>query len=194
MFNETPVSLCRTALGILGVEANISNIDDPSPHNIWEQRCAQVYRRVILTSLALYMPSFAITPKPVKIPRSTDGEFKVPADSLKVLSVNGLCGDDIHEIGGTIQVDFPIRKDEIEIEYVKMIEQTGLWSPEFQSLVPYDLAVDLAPFLSDSGKLSQAIQLRDRKRAEMGGINAQRVRMKRRFKPLWQHKWPFPIR
>lgn len=194
MFNESKVSLCNIALGLIGVEEEVANIDNPSPENIWEQRCAKIYRRTLLLCLGLYMPSFAITPNPVRITRSTDGSFKIPADSLKILSVNEFCGDDIHEIGGEIQCDYPLHGDTIEVEYVRAVEQTGLWSPEFQSLFPYDLAVALAPYLSDSGKLQQAISLRDRKRAEVGGLNAQRVRLKRRYKGIYKSKWPFPIR
>lgn len=194
MFNETPVSLCNRALGILGVEEDVANIDDPSPNNVWEQRCKREYRTALALALVEYMPSFAITPRGVRINRNADGAFRTPADSLKVIEVNGLCGDDIHEIGGEIQCDYPLHGDCIEIKYVKLIEQTGLWSPEFQALFPFELAVKLAPYLSDSGKLSQAMTLRDRMRAETGGVNAQRVRIKRRHKDIWKDKWPFPYR
>lgn len=194
MFNQTPVSLCRRALALLGIEADVSNIENPSPDNVWEQRCAEVYRPTLIYSLALYMPTFAITPNPVKIPRSPDGSFKIPAESLKILTVNNQCGDDIHEIGGTIQSDYPLNGDFVEITYIRLVEQTGLWSPEFQVLFPYELAPELAVYLSDSGKLQQAIALRDRKRAESGGLNAQRVRLKRRYKDIWKKKWPFPLR
>ena len=105
MFNETPVSLCNKALSLIGVEDEVSNIEDPSPQSVWEQRCAKVYRPTLQVALALYMPSFAVTPRPVKIARSGDGTFKIPAESLKILSVDGYCGDDIHEIGGEIQCD-----------------------------------------------------------------------------------------
>lgn len=192
MLNETKASLCTIALGLIGVEEDVADIDNPT--TVWEQRCAKVYRRTLLLCLGIYMPSFAITPKPVKITRSADGSFKIPADSLKIISVNKMCGDDIHEIGGEIQCDYPLHGNTIEVEYVKAEERTGMWSPEFQSLFPYDLAVALAPYLSDSGKLQQAIQLRDRKRAEVGGLNAQRVRLKRRYKEVWKEKWPFPLR
>jgi len=197
MFNETPVSLCNRALGILGVERTISNpsfLDDPASDAVWEQRCSQVYRRTLQLSLALFMPTFALTPHPVKITQTGDGRWLIPAESLKIISADGHSGDDIHEIGGEIKMDIPPLDQTIEVEYIRMVEQTGLWSPEFQNLFPYELAVELAVFLSDAGKLTTAIQLRDRKRAECGGLNAQRVRMKRRYKPLWKHKWPFPIR
>lgn len=194
MFNETPVSLCRTALGLLGIDANVNNIEDPSPNNIWEKRCSEAYRRTLIYSLTWYMPTFAITPHPVKIPRSPDGTFKIPAESLKIFKVNQFEGDDIHEIGGEIICDYPLHGDHCEIKYVKLIEQTGLWSIEFQELFPYELAAVLAPYLSDSGKLAQSIQLRDRKRLESGGINAGRVRVKRSYKQLYDKKWKFPRR
>lgn len=194
MFNESKVSLCNIALGLIGVEDEVSDIDNPSETNVWEQRCNKVYRRTLLLALGLYMPSFAITPNPVKIPRSADGSFKIPSDSLKIISVNDYSGDDIHEIGGEIQCDYPLHGDSIEVKYVKAVEQTGMWSPEFQALFPYELAVALAPYLSDAGKLNQAIVLRDKKRAEFGGLNAQRVRLKRRYKETWKKKWNFPLR
>lgn len=193
MNNETPASLCCIALGILGVEDQVFNIDEPDPENVWEQRAKLIYKQILRKTLASFMPSFAITPNPVKIARNTNGEHRTPADCLKLLSVDGMSGDDIHDFGGVIHCDFPVG-DTIEIEYVRLIEETGLWSPEFQFYFPYELAVGFAGFLNDKGKRADAVALKNQALADMGGVNAQRVRMKRRYKAIYKKKWHFPVR
>lgn len=193
MYNETPASMCNIALGLLGVEAQVFNIDDPDQENPWEQRANLIYNQILRKTLASFMPAFAITPKPVKIAKNGDGEHRTPADCLKLLSVDGMTGDDIHDFGGVIHCDFPVG-DTIEIEYVRMIDATGKWSPEFQFYFPYELAVGFAGFLNDKGKRSEAVALKNAALADMGGVNAQRVRLKRRFKDIYKKKWHFPVR
>lgn len=194
MYNQTYAELCMIALSYIGVEADVCNIEDPSADNPWEQRCKRHFMPLLKTCIATFMPMFALTPKPVRIVRSNDGEFKIPADCLKVLSVNGMSGDDIHEIGGTIQCDYGEFGNVIDIEYIRLVLETAYWTPEFLALFPYELAAELAPYLNDAGKLNKAIQLRDMKRRELGGLNAQRVRLKQRNKGIYKKKWHFPVR
>lgn len=193
MNNETPASLCNIALGILGVEAQVFNIDDPDPENPWEQRANLIYRQILRKTLASFMPAFAITPNPVKITKNTNGEHRTPADCLKLLSVDGMTGDDIHDFGGVIHCDFPLGPT-IEVEYVRQVEDTALWSPEFQFYFPYELAVGFAGFLNDKSKRADAVALKNAALADMGGVNAQRVRLKRRYKAIYKKKWHFPVR
>lgn len=193
MYNETPASMCNIALGILGVEDQVFNIDDPDPENVWEKRANLIYNQILRKTLASFMPTFAITPIPVKIAKSGDGEHRTPADCLKLLEVDGMSGDDIHDYGGVIHCDFPVG-DTIEIKYVRMVDETGLWSPEFQFYFPYELAVGFAGFLNDKSKRADAVALKNAALADMGGVNAQRVRLKRRFKDIYKKKWHFPVR
>lgn len=193
MNNETPASLCNMALGILGVEDQIFNIDNPDADNPWEQRANLIYRSTLRKTLASFMPTFAITPEPVKIVKNTRGQHKTPADCLKLLSVDGMSGDDIHDFGGVIHCDFPVGPT-IEITYVRLVEDTALWSPEFQFYFPYELAIVFAGFLNDKGKRADAVALKNAVLADMGGVNAQRVRLKRRFKDIYKKKWHFPVR
>lgn len=193
MSNETPATMCNIALGILGVEDQVFNIDDPDPENVWEKRANLIYNQILRKTLASFMPAFAITPEPVKIAKSGDGEHRTPADCLKLLEVDGMSGDDIHDYGGVIHCDFPVG-DTIEIKYVRLIQETGLWSPEFQFYFPYELAVGFAGFLNDKSKRADAVALKNAALADMGGVNAQRVRMKRRFKEIYKKKWHFPVR
>lgn len=193
MYNETPASMCNIALGLLGVEAEVFNIDNPDAENPWEQRANLIYNQILRKTLASFMPAFAITPVPVKIAKNTDGLHRTPADCLKLLSVDGMSSDDIHDFGGVIHCDFPVG-DTIEITYVRMIDETGRWSPEFQFYFPYELAVGFAGFLNDKGKRADAIALKNAALADMGGVNAQRVRMKRRYKDIYKKKWHFPVR
>lgn len=193
MYNETPASMCNIALGILGVEDQVFNIDDPDPENVWEKRANLIYNQILRKTLASFMPTFAITPNPVKIAKSGDGEHRTPADCLKLLEVDGMSGDDIHDYGGVIHCDFPVG-DTIEIKYVRMVDETGLWSPEFQFYFPYELAVGFAGFLNDKSKRADAVALKNAALADMGGVNAQRVRLKRRFKDIYKKKWHFPVR
>ena len=193
MSNETPATMCNIALGILGVEDQVFNIDDPDPENVWEKRANLIYNQILRKTLASFMPAFAITPEPVKIAKSGDGEHRTPADCLKLLEVDGMSGDDIHDYGGVIHCDFPVG-DTIEIKYVRLIQETGLWSPEFQFYFPYELAVGFAGFLNDKSKRADAVALKNAALADMGGVNAQRVRLKRRFKDIYKKKWHFPVR
>lgn len=193
MSNETPATMCNIALGILGVEDQVFNIDEPDQENVWEKRANLIYNQILRKTLASFMPAFAITPEPVKIAKSGDGEHRTPADCLKLLEVDGMSGDDIHDYGGVIHCDFPVG-DTIEIKYVRLIQETGLWSPEFQFYFPYELAVGFAGFLNDKSKRADAVALKNAALADMGGVNAQRVRMKRRFKEIYKKKWHFPVR
>lgn len=193
MNNETPASMCNIALGILGVEDQVFDIDNPDAENPWEQRAKLIYKNTLRKTLASFMPSFAITPDPVKIVRNTNGQHRTPADCLKLLSVDGMSGDDIHDFGGVIHCDFPVGQT-IEITYVRLIEETGLWSPEFQYYFPFELAVAFAGFLNDKGKRADAVALKNAALADMGGVNAQRVHLKRRYKDIYKKKWHFPVR
>lgn len=193
IYNQTAADMCNIALGLLGVEDQVFNIDDPDPENVWEGRAKMIYNPTLRKTLASFMPAFAITPDPVKITRNTKGQHKTPADCLKLLSVDGMSGDDIHEYGGVIHCDFPVGET-IEITYIRMVDETGCWSPEFQFYFPYELAVGFAGFLNDKGKRSEAIALKNAALADMGGVNAQRVRLKRRYKDIFKKKWHFPVR
>lgn len=193
MYNQTAADMCNVALGLLGVEAQVFNIDDPDPENPWEGRAKLIYNPILRKTLASFMPAFAITPEPVKIAKNGDGLHRTPGDCLKLLSVDGMSGDDIHDFGGVIHCDFPVGQT-IEIEYVRLIEETGLWSPEFQFYFPYELAVGFAGFLNDKGKRADAVALKNAALADMGGVNAQRIHLKRRYKAIFKKKWHFPVR
>lgn len=192
MYNQTYVELCMTALAYIGVDADVCDIEDPSPDNPWEKRCKRHFMPTLKKVLATHMPMFAI--KETTITKTADGEFRIPADCLRVFSVNEICGDDIHEEGGLIKCDFGLFGDTIKIKYIHLVEETGYWTPEFLYLFPYELACELVVYLNDVGKLNTAISLRDAVRREVGGLNAQRVRLKRRFKGIYKKKWHFPVR
>lgn len=192
MNNQTYVELCMMALAYIGVDADVSNIEDPSPDNPWEQRCKRHFLPTLKKVLATHMPMFAI--KETNIVRSADGKFRIPADCLRVFSVNGICGDDIHEEGGEIKCDFGLFGNSITVKYVHLMQETGYWTPEFLYLFPYELACELVVYLNDAGKHRMALDLRESARREVGGLNAQRIRLKRRFKGIYKKKWHFPVR
>lgn len=173
----TKNDICNQALIILGIEEEIRNIDQPTTR--WEKRCAMLYDKARRNSLNLMMPSFAITDTPEIINPDTQGKYPVPSDCLRVLKVNGVAGDKIHELNGFIKTDFPV-SNYIEIEYLKDIKSTGLFSPEFELVCSHELAIMLAPLTKDNSKINYAQTTLVQKRNEYAGINASKIRIKKR--------------
>ena len=175
MSKDTKVEICNKALMILGIEEDVENIDKPSTR--WEKRCAMYYDAAREQALTQLIPSFAITSKPVRITRTTDGEFLIPQDCLRVLRVNNK-GNNFHEIGGTIQCDF-ITDTYIDILYVRNIEDTGLFPNEFSLILSNELAILLAPLTKDQLKINYANTTLVQKRREYAGVNAQKTKIKK---------------
>lgn len=175
MANKTKVEICNQALMILGIEEDVENIDTPSTR--WEKRCAMYYDSAREKALTQLIPSFAITSKPVRITRTTDGEFPIPQDCLRVLRVNNK-GNHFHEIGNTIQCDFMTR-DFIEIIYVKNVVDTGEFPVEFALQLSNELAILLAPLTKDQAKINYAQTALMQNRREYAGVNAQKTKIKK---------------
>ena len=175
MTRYTKIDICNQALMILGIEEDVANIDTPSTR--WEKRCARYYDAARQKFLTLSIPSFAITPQPIQITKTTDGLFPIPTDSLRVLRVNGK-GNEFHEIGGTIQCDF-MTSDNISVQYVKDIEDLGIYTPEACLMFANELAILLAPLTKDKAKISYANTTLVQQRREYSGINAQKTKIKK---------------
>lgn len=177
MANITPIQLCNMALTLLGVEEEVENIDTPETR--WEKRCAMFFEVSRINAITLLIPSFAITPKPVPITANSNGDFIIPSDCLRVLEVDGHTGNEIHEIGGMIITDFPI-KDTIQVRYLKNISSTGLMPAEFFPEWANELAILLAPLTKDNSKITFANNVLIKNRQEFAGINAQKIKIKKK--------------
>lgn len=179
MAKKTKVQICQDALTILGIEESISNID--TPNTVWEKRCAMfcdVARETMLTEL---MPSFAITPEPIRITQNTNKQFPVPSDSLRVLFVDGK-SKEFHEIGGTIKCDFITTKPYIEVIYIKNEKDTGLFSAFDCYMWAVELAIRLAPLTKNKDKMNYAQNVLMQQRSEYAGVNAQKIKINKKSK------------
>lgn len=175
MAKYTQIDICNQALMILGIEENVANIERPATR--WEKRCAMYYEPARQKFLTLALPSFSITPEPIQITQTTNKLFMIPADSLRVLTVDGHAND-FHEIGGTIRCDFTT-KETISVEYVRDIQDLGIYTPEACLMLANELAILLAPLTKDNAKINYANTTLVQNRREYAGINAQKIRIKK---------------
>ena len=140
----TQSEICNMALSNLGLDNNITNIDDPQTQT--EKIFAQYYQLVLNKVLKRERPQFAIYDETVPPTEFADGSlhYIVPSYALEVLRINGETQGWTIEHGEIIFIDniaMSQSGNNIEIKYVRALTDTGLFPEEFVELLAWELAM-----------------------------------------------------
>ena len=139
----TQSEICNMALSNLGLDNNITNIDDPESQT--EKIFAQYYQLVLNKVLKRERPQFAIYDETIPPTEFADGSlhYIVPSYALEVLRIIGETQGWTIEHGEIIFIDniaMSQSGNNIEIKYVRALTDTGLFPEEFVELLAWESA------------------------------------------------------
>lgn len=190
----TQSEICNMALSNLGLDNNITNIDDPETQT--EKIFAQYYQLVLNKVLKRERPQFAIYDETVPPTEFADGSlhYIVPSYALEVLRINGETQGWTVEHGEIIFIDniaISQSGQNIEIKYVRALTDTGLFPEEFVELLAWELAMYCCGRLTqDSAMLQLAAAGVQGARAEYQTINLRsakpRLKTQSKFNKVWR--------
>lgn len=190
----TQSEICNMALSNLGLDNNITNIDDPQTQT--EKIFAQYYQLVLNKVLKRERPQFAIYDETVPPTEFADGSlhYIVPSYALEVLRINGETQGWTIEHGEIIFIDniaMSQSGNNIEIKYVRALTDTGLFPEEFVELLAWELAMYCCGRLTqDSAMLQLAAAGVQGARAEYQTINLRsakpRLKTQSKFNKVWR--------
>jgi hypothetical protein len=182
------------ALSNLGLDNNITNIDDPETQT--EKIFAQFYQLVLNKVLKRERPQFAIYDETVPPTEFADGSlhYIVPSYALEVLRINGETQGWTVEHGEIIFIDniaISQSGENIEIKYVRALTDTGLFPEEFVELLAWELAMYCCGRLTqDSTMLQLAAAGVQGARQEYQTINLRsakpRLKTQSKFNRVWR--------
>lgn len=190
----TQSEICNMALSNLGLDNNITDIDDPQTQT--EKIFAQFYQLVLNKVLKRERPQFAIYDETVTPTEFADGSlhYIVPSYALEVLRINGETQGWTIEHGEIIFIDniaISQSGENIEIKYVRALTDTGLFPEEFVELFAWELAMYCCGRLTqDSAMLQLAAAGVQGARAEYQTINLRsakpRLKTQSKFNRVWR--------
>lgn len=190
----TKSEICNMALSNLGLANDVTDIDDPTTHT--EKIFAQYYQLVLNKVLKRERPQFAIYDETVTPTIFSDGtyHYMVPSYALALVRINGETQGWTVEHGEIIFIDYLPKRDaleNIEIKYVRAIEDTGLFTEEFVELLSWELAAYCCGRLTqDTGMLQLAATGCQGARAEYQTINLRsakpRLKTQSKFNKIWR--------
>lgn len=190
----TQSEICNMALSNLGLDNNITNIDDPQTQT--EKIFAQYYQLVLNKVLKRERPQFAIYDETVPPTEFADGSlhYIVPSYALEVLRINGETQGWTIEHGEIIFIDniaMSQSGNNIEIKYVRALTDTGLFPEEFVELLAWELAMYCCGRLTqDSAMLQLAAAGVQGARQEYQTINLRsakpRLKTQSKFNRVWR--------
>ena len=190
----TQSEICNMALSNLGLDNNITNIDDPQTQT--EKIFAQYYQLVLNKVLKRERPQFAIYDESVPPTEFADGSlhYIVPSYALEVLRINGETQGWTIEHGEIIFIDniaMSQSGNNIEIKYVRALTDTGLFPEEFVELLAWELAMYCCGRLTqDSAMLQLAAAGVQGARQEYQTINLRsakpRLKTQSKFNRVWR--------
>ena len=154
----TQSEICNMALSNLGLDNNVTSIEDPTTQT--EQIFSQFYQLVLNKILKRERPQFAIYNETVAPTEFADGtlHYMVPSYALEVLRINGQTQGWTVEHGEIMFIDnMAIRNngDNIEIKYVRLLTDTGLFTDEFVELFAWELALYCCGRLTQDANMLQ---------------------------------------
>lgn len=190
----TQSEICNMALSNLGLDNNVTNIDDPETQT--EKIFAQFYQLVLNKVLKRERPQFAIYDETVPPTEFADGSlhYIVPSYALEVLRINGETQGWTVEHGEIIFIDniaISQSGENIEIKYVRALTDTGLFPEEFVELLAWELAMYCCGRLTqDSAMLQLAAAGVQGARQEYQTINLRsakpRLKTQSKFNRVWR--------
>lgn len=190
----TQSEICNMALSNLGLDNNITDIDDPQTQT--EKIFAQFYQLVLNKVLKRERPQFAIYDETVPPTEFADGSlhYIVPSYALEVLRINGETQGWTIEHGEIIFIDniaISQSGENIEIKYVRALTDTGLFPEEFVELFAWELAMYCCGRLTqDSAMLQLAAAGVQGARQEYQTINLRsakpRLKTQSKFNRVWR--------
>lgn len=190
----TQSEICNMALSNLGLDNNITDIDDPQTQT--EKIFAQFYQLVLNKTLKRERPQFAIYDETVTPTEFADGSlhYIVPSYALEVLRINGETQGWTIEHGEIIFIDniaISQSGENIEIKYVRALTDTGLFPEEFVELLSWELSVYCCGRLTqDANMLQLAAAGAEGARQEYQTINLRsakpRLKTQSKFNRVWR--------
>ena len=190
----TQSEICNMALSNLGLDNNITDIDDPQTQT--EKIFAQFYQLVLNKTLKRERPQFAIYDETVTPTEFADGylHYIVPSYALEVLRINGETQGWTIEHGEIIFIDniaISQSGENIEIKYVRALTDTGLFPEEFVELLSWELSVYCCGRLTqDANMLQLAAAGAEGARQEYQTINLRsakpRLKTQSKFNKVWR--------
>lgn len=190
----TQSEICNMALSNLGLDNNVTDIDDPQTQT--EKIFAQFYQLVLNKVLKRERPQFAIYDETVPPTEFSDGSlhYIVPSYALEVLRINGETQGWTIEHGEIIFIDniaISQSGENIEIKYVRALTDTGLFPEEFVELLAWELAMYCCGRLTqDSAMLQLAAAGVQGARQEYQTINLRsakpRLKTQSKFNRVWR--------
>ena len=190
----TQSEICNMALSNLGLDNNITSIDDPQTQT--EKIFAQFYQLVLNKVLKRERPQFAIYDESIPPTVFSDGtiHYMVPSYALEVLRINGQTQGWTIEHGEIIFIDSCVmlhEDDNIDIKFVRALTDTGLFPEEFVELLAWELAMYCCGRLTqDSTMLQLAAAGVQGARQEYQTINLRsakpRLKTQAKFNRVWR--------
>lgn len=190
----TQSEICNMALSNLGLDNNVTDIDDPTTQT--EKIFAQYYQLVLNKVLKRERPQFAIYDETLTPTQFSDESWHyiVPSYALEVLRINGETQGWTIEHGEIIFIDSLAKSqsgNNIEIKYVRALTDTGLFPEEFVELLSWELSMYCCGRLTqDSAMLQLAATGVQGARQEYQTINLRsakpRLKTQTKFNSIWR--------
>jgi hypothetical protein len=188
----TRADICNMALSNLGLANNVVSLDDPTAQT--EKIFAQYYDLVMVKLLKRERPQFAIYEESLPATVWADGtyHYMVPSYALEVLFVNDFSTGWTIEHGELMIGQIPPSQgNTVEIKYLRLIEDTGLYPAEWVELLSWELAAYCCGRLTqDSQMLQLAAQGAAAARKEYQTINLRsakpRLKTQAKFNAIWR--------
>jgi len=190
----TKSDICNMALSNLGLANNVTDIDEPETQT--EKIFSQYYQLVLNKVLKRERPQFAIYDETVPPTLFADETYHylVPSYALEVLRINGQTQGWTIEHGEIIFIDSVALSQSgqnIEIKYVRAVEDTGLFTEEWVELLAWELALYCSGRLTqDTGMLQLAVTGAQNARQEYQTINLRsakpRLKTQAKFNKVWR--------
>lgn len=187
--------ICNMALSNLGLANNVVDIEDPTTHT--EKIFSQYYNIVLSKVLKRDRPQFAIYDDELTAEEFGDHtwHFIVPPYMLEILRVNEADEGWTIEHGEIMPLGLKWRPTEenktMGIKYLRLVEDTGLYTSEFVELLSWELAGYCCGRLTQDANMLQLAQAGvTTARNEYSTINLRsakpRLKTQSKFNAIWR--------
>lgn len=195
---KTPVELCNDALRIMGLRCDCTNIDQPISQSdkVFNAFYDQTRRKMIKMTRPRFacVESYKLLGTPIDpLDPDSDKVFLKPRDCLYVQKVDN--DDSFREYGRQIMPRRVTKNNEIYLNYVRDVVDTGIWTDEFDELMAAALAKKAVQFLTkDTGAKQICDAEYAQQLASFNSLNARDTKIKKKHHYLQKNMWSFPWR